>query len=98
MNMSLVITEGNYCATDADDYSCRGYYIIKFSSSPYILQEDLSIDGQVISSGGMLCEGIYFFPININPHYYVLQKNKSNNRFFSLRTIINGNVNVICYD
>ena len=43
------------CAIDADDYSCHGYYIIKFSSSPYTLQEDLSIDGQVISSGEMLC-------------------------------------------
>ena len=35
MNMSLIITEGKYGAIDTDDYSCHGYYIIKFSSSPY---------------------------------------------------------------
>ena len=46
----------------------------------------------------MVCEGTYMFPININYHYYVLQKTKSNNTFFSLRTTINGNVNIICYD
>ena len=48
MNMSLIIFEGKYGAIDTDDYSCHGYYIIKFSSSPYNLQVDLSIGGQVI--------------------------------------------------
>ena len=98
MNMSLIIMEGNYGAIDADDSSCNGYYIIKISSSLYTLQVDLSIDGQVISSGEILCEGTYFFPININSRYYFLQKNKSDNTIVSLRTVINGNVNVICYD
>ena len=51
MNMSLIIMEVKYVAIDTDDSSCHGYYIIKFSSLPYTLQSDLSIDGQVISSG-----------------------------------------------
>ena len=55
VNMSLIIMEGKYCAIDTDDSSCHGYYIIKFSSSPYTLQEDLIIDGQVIYSGEMVC-------------------------------------------
>ena len=42
--------EGKYGAIDTDDYSCHGYCIINFSSSPYNLQAELSIDGQVISS------------------------------------------------
>ena len=75
MNMSLITTEGKYGAIDTDDYSCHRYYIIKFSSSPCTLQGDLSIDGQVISSRKQLCEVTYFFPISINYHYYVLQKN-----------------------
>ena len=40
----------------------------------------------------------HIFQINSNYHYYVLQKNESNNKILYLRTIINGNVNVICYD
>ena len=51
MNLSLIIMEGNCGAIDYDDYSCYGYYIIKFSSYPYTPQSDLSIDGKVISSG-----------------------------------------------
>ena len=74
MNMSLIIMEGNHGAIDANDSTRHGYYIIKISSSTYTLQEDLSIDGQFISSVEMLCEGTYFFPINTNYCYYVLQK------------------------
>ena len=61
MNMSLIITEGNYGAIDSDDSTCHGFYIIIFSSSTYTLQSDLSIYGQVISSGKMECKGTYFF-------------------------------------
>ena len=82
MNIYLIITEGKYGSIDTDYYSCNGYYIIKFSSYTYTLQADLSIDGQVISSGKILCKGTYFFPININYHYYVLQKTKSINTIF----------------
>ena len=35
MNMSLIIMEGKYGAIDADNSSCHGYYIIKFSSYLY---------------------------------------------------------------
>ena len=98
MSMSFIILEGKYGTIDTDDSSCHGYYIIKFSSLPYTLQSDLGIDGQVISSVKTVCEGNYFFSTNINSHYYVLQKTKSINTFFCLRTIINGNVNVIYHD
>ena len=67
--MSLIIMEVKYGAIDTDDSSCHYYYIIKFSSYQYTLQSDLSIDGKFIYSGEMVCEGTYFFPININLHY-----------------------------
>ena len=75
MKTSLVIMEVNCGTIGADDSSCHGYYIIKFSSSPYILQTYLSIDGQFFSSVEVVCEGNSFFPININSHYYAFTKN-----------------------
>ena len=74
MNMSMIIIEGNYGDIYAGDYSCRGYYIIRFSSYPYTLQADLNIDSQLIYSGEMECEGTYYSPINITSHYYVSPK------------------------
>ena len=47
MNISLIIMEGKYGAIDTDNYSCHGYYIIKFSSSTYTLQANLIIYVQV---------------------------------------------------
>ena len=41
--------EGDYDAIGSDGSSCHGYYIIKFSSYPYTLQSELSIDGQYSS-------------------------------------------------
>ena len=92
----MVIIGEKYGDIDADDSSCHGYYIIKFSSYPYTLQAELFIDEKVIYSGEIVCEGTYLFPVNINSCYYVLQITKSINTIFSLTTIINGNVNVIC--
>ena len=51
MNISLIISKINYGAIDADDTSFQGYYITRFSSSPYKLQEDLNIYAQVIYCG-----------------------------------------------
>ena len=58
----------------------------------------MNIDGQVIYSGEMICEGPYFPPININSNYYISPKNKSNNTVVSLRKIINSNSNMKSYN
>ena len=97
MNMYLIILGVKYVAIDTDDSLCNGYYIIKFSSYPYTLQSEMSIDGQGISSSKMVCEGPYFFTININYNYYILQRTKSIHTIVSLRKTINGNINVIFY-
>ena len=74
MNISLIISKLNYGAIDANDTSCKGYYIIRFYSSPYTLQEELNIYGQVIYYGEMVWEGTYFPPITTNYHYYYSKK------------------------
>ena len=61
MNMSLIMMKSYDSAIYTDDYIWHGYQIIRFSSSPYTLQADLIIDGQVLNSGEMLCEGDFFW-------------------------------------
>ena len=63
MNMYLIINVGKYGAIDSYDSTFHGYYIIKNSASPYNLQADLSMDGQVISYGEMVCKGTCLFNI-----------------------------------
>ena len=98
MKMSFINMEGKYGDIDADYSSYHGYYIIKFSLSPYTIQADLCIYGKVIYYVEMVCEVTYFFPIKINRRYCVLKRTKSINTIISLKTIINGDVNAISYD
>ena len=63
MNMYLIINVGKYGAIDSYDSTFHGYYIIKNSASPYNLQADLIMDGQVISYGEMVCKGTCLFNI-----------------------------------
>ena len=60
MNLSFIIMEVNHGYIDSEYSTFHGYHIIKFSSYLYTLQYNLSIDGQVISSGEMVCEGTFF--------------------------------------
>ena len=61
INISVIVIELKYGDIDADDFTCHGYYIIKFSSSIYTPQADVSIDGQFISYYKMVREGTYCF-------------------------------------
>ena len=67
-SVSLIITKGNYSFIDADNNSCHSYYTFRFYSSTYTPQSDLNIDGQVIFSDVMVCEGTYYFAITTNYH------------------------------
>ena len=74
MNMYLITIEVNLGDIGSVDYTCHGYYINIFSSSTFTLQPYLNIDGQFISTGEVVCEGNYFFPININSNCCASQK------------------------
>ena len=75
--------EGSYIAVDDDDSSCHGYYSITNISYPCNLQEDLSIDGQVISSSEMVCEVTYIFD-SISILIIIIYKQKNSiTQFFS---------------
>ena len=66
--MLLVISKVTFGTIDAEDTSFHGYYIIKFTSDPYNLQEDFNIYGQVTASVEIVFEGTYYFPIITNSH------------------------------
>ena len=49
MSIFFFITKVNYGSIDADDTSCHGFYIIRFSSYIYSLQVDKDVYVQVVS-------------------------------------------------
>ena len=49
--MASLVQYGKYGAIKTTDTSRMGYYIIKFVSEAYTLQEDTTHDRQIISAG-----------------------------------------------
>ena len=50
-NMASLVKSGTYGAIKTTDTSTNGFYVIMFTSGAYILQENTSMDGQIITSG-----------------------------------------------
>ena len=50
-NMASLVQSGMYVAINTDDTTKNGFYVIQFISEAYTLQNNTTIDGQVISAG-----------------------------------------------
>ena len=49
-NMTSLFQSGKYGAINTTDTSKNGYYVIKFISEAYTLQNNTKIDGQIITN------------------------------------------------
>ena len=59
-----------YVAIDTHENTKNGFYVIQFISEAYRLQNNTTIDGQVISSGELLVKSQYFCSIQENTNWY----------------------------
>ena len=49
--MASLVQSGNYGTINISDTTTNGYYVIKFISEAYMLQNNTTIDGQIIIAG-----------------------------------------------
>jgi hypothetical protein len=57
-NMAATVVEGEYGAISTSAQNC-GYYMVKFLSCPYVNQEAINVDGQIIAKGAMIADACY---------------------------------------
>ena len=57
--MSSLVQSSMYCAINTDDTTTNGLYVIKFIPEAYMLQNNTTIDGQVISDGELVVKAQY---------------------------------------
>ena len=50
-NMASLVESGTYGAINIADTSTNGFYVIMFTSGAYTLQENTTIDGQILIAG-----------------------------------------------
>ncbi len=68
--MSLMMREGQVGAVGTSDIAAMGYYLLKWLSKPYTLQEDTEGMSGMIPTGSMVVDGLYFNRVQCAPHWY----------------------------
>jgi hypothetical protein len=68
--MSLMMREGHVGAVGATDKEIIGYYLIKWLSKPYTLQEDTEGMSGMIPARSMVVDGLYFNRVQCAPLWY----------------------------
>ena len=59
--MASLVQAGMHGANNTDETTKNGLYVIQFLSEAYKLQNNTTIDGQVISSGELISNTKYIF-------------------------------------
>ena len=65
-NIASLVTSGKYGAINTTDTSTSGFYVIMFTSGAYILQENTTIDGQIITAGKLVVKARYICSIQVD--------------------------------
>jgi hypothetical protein len=68
--MSLMMREGHVAAVGMTDEAAMGYYLVKWLSKPYTLQEDTEGMSGMIPAGSMVVDGLYFNRVQQVPLWY----------------------------
>ena len=61
-DMASLVESGNYGAINTTDTSANGFYVFMLTSEAYTLQDNTTVDGQIITAGN------YFLKHNIFVH------------------------------
>ena len=68
--MSLMVHEGDIGVVGTDDEAAMGYYLMRWLSKPYTLQEDSEVMSGVIDAGAMVSDRLYYNRVQHVPYWY----------------------------
>ena len=68
--MASLVESGKYGAINTTDTSTNGFYVIMFTSGAYTLQENIKIDGQIITAGVLVFKAQYICSMQVKTNFY----------------------------
>ena len=69
-NMASLVESGKYKAINIADTSTNGFYVIIFKSGAYTLQENTTIDGQILIAGELVVNAKYLCSMQVDTNWY----------------------------
>ena len=70
-NMGSYVSECSFGAVNTNDTRTEGFYIVRFTSFPYTLQDDEYVDNEVLTGGSIVCDAVYYEPARENSLWYI---------------------------
>ena len=70
INMSSFVESSKYGAINTTDTSTNGFYVIMFTSGAYTLQENTTIDGQILIAGELVVNAKYLYSMQVDTNWY----------------------------
>ena len=87
-NMASLVESGKYGAINTTDKSTNIFYVIMFTSGAYTLQENTTIDRQIITAGEVVVKAKYLCSMQIDTNWYWNQQQKHHVITVPTRTIL----------
>ena len=93
-NMASLIESGKFGAINTTYKSTNGFYVIMFKSGAYTLQENTTIDGNIITAGELVVKAKYLCSMQIDTNWYWNQQPKHHVITVPTRTILHPQLEV----
>ena len=92
--VSLVLSD-NHGTINTAGTTTNGFYVIKFISEAYTLENNTTIEGQTIYVGELVVKAQYLFSVQKNTYWYWEQHPLHHNIIVSTRIIIHPRLDVV---
>ena len=69
-NMASLVESGKYGANKKIYTTSKGFYVIMFTYEAYTLQDNATIDGQIIHARELIVKVRYFFSMQVDTNWY----------------------------
>ena len=68
--MALLVESGKYGAINTTDTETNGFYVVIFTSEAYKLQDNTTIDRQIITTGKLVVKTQYLYSMQVGTTWY----------------------------
>ena len=66
----MLVESGKYGSINTTDTTTNGFYVVVFKSEAYTLQDNTTIDGQIITAGELVFKAQYICSVQVDMNWY----------------------------
>ena len=92
--MASLVESGKYGSINTIDTTTNVFYVIMFILEAYTLQDNTTIDGKIITSGGLVVKAQYICSMQVDTNWYWNQHSQQHFVSVTTRTTLHPRIEV----